>query len=357
MAFPVVDVRAGVWSAGSIARLGALRGKARLGSLASFHLIVYGSRRAFHPDNLCTSWKASRLIRSLRPDILHFDDVSARAVAIPYLVGQIPSVVSVHDTRPHACESAGRIDLVRRLFLRKARGLIFHSRHAKRDFLQQCPETALLRYSHVIPLGVYDVFRHFCCETCAVEPNTVMFFGRISPYKGMDTLLAAAPLIAERVAGLRVIIAGKPVAGYEMPGLPELPNGGEWESHLGPITCEQLCTLFQRAVLVVLPYMEVTQSGVVSTAYAFHKPVVVTSVGGLREMVDENETGEVVPPGDPQALAGAVIGLLSDPNRLSKMRDVIRDKNEGELGWENLVAQTLGVYRSTVARHSESIAG
>jgi glycosyltransferase involved in cell wall biosynthesis len=76
---------------------------------------------------------------------------------------------------------------------------------------------------------------------------------------------------------------------------------------------DEVGSYFRRAALVVLPYIEATQSAVLVTAYTFRKPVVATRVGGLPAMVREGETGFLVPPRDAQALAGAVIRLLRDP--------------------------------------------
>src|SRR5512146_668340 len=75
---------------------------------------------------------------------------------------------------------------------------------------------------------------------------------------------------------------------------------------------EQRAELFRNASVVVLPYIEASQSGVVPLAYQYGKPVVATHVGGLPEAVENGRTGLVVPPRDERALASAILRLLGD---------------------------------------------
>ena len=75
----------------------------------------------------------------------------------------------------------------------------------------------------------------------------------------------------------------------------------------------------RRARLVVVPYTTATQSGVIATAYAFGRPVIATSVGGLVEMVWHGKTGLLVPPNDVAGLARAIRSLARNPERLRKM--------------------------------------
>src|SRR6185369_16016966 len=104
----------------------------------------------------------------------------------------------------------------------------------------------------------------------SAQPS-VLFFGRLSAYKGLDVLYAALPAIAERVPDVRVVIAGRPGPGFVAPPLPMLPDTAEVVTHFGPIDALLLRCLFEEASVVVLPYVEASQSGVAQTAYAFGK--------------------------------------------------------------------------------------
>lgn len=325
-----------------------LGAQARLQGLASFHLAVYTAQRAFHPGNMLICWQVAKFIRSIQPHIFHFDEASSRAVSLPYLLPRLPIVMSIHDSHPRSGESAGRFQLVRRLFLRRTQAVIFHSRYSQETF----PDLPTLRSAgievNVIPLGIYDIFTELCDDVLNTNDRTVLFVGRISPYKGLETLFAAAPLVAQQVPNVKLIVAGRPIPGYEPPDAPELGNGGICECLLRHVSCQELCQLFRKAALIVLPYVEATQSGVVSTAYAFHKPVVATAVGGMPEMVEDGVTGRLVPPRDPEALASAIAELLLNPEERHRMAENIRRKEQDELSWARLTRMTLDVYRRAV---------
>ena len=108
--------------------------------------------------------------------------------------------------------------------------------------------------------------------------------------------------------------------------------------------------LFEEASLVVLPYVEASQSGVVQTAYAFHTPVVASAVGGLPEAVVDGITGRLVPPKDPSALAAAVSELLLNKTLRARMREGIRQLEDTEFGWPRAARKLTDLYGVLSAR-------
>jgi glycosyltransferase involved in cell wall biosynthesis len=107
--------------------------------------------------------------------------------------------------------------------------------------------------------------------------------------------------------------------------------------------------LFQRASVVVLPYTDASQSGVVPLAYAFGKPVVVTDVGSLPEVVDDAETGYIVPPKDPTRLGDAIIDLLKNKEKRKTMGEKAYRKGEEELSWGRIALRTVEVYKKAIS--------
>ncbi|MDQ3915631.1 MAG: glycosyltransferase family 4 protein [Actinomycetota bacterium] len=314
----------------------------RLEGLASFHFAVFTSARAFHPSNVVVCLKLARLLRKIGPDVVHFDDVTSRGLALLYLGPRARVVLSIHDPQARVGEPLRRVQAVRRRFIRRASALLFRSRYAAETLAASAPETER-KARAAVPLGVFDVFADGCPPR-AEQPRTVLFFGQISHYKGIDTLTAAAPAVAQRVRGLRVVIAGRPGAGYEFRHPPPLPNEGEWDVVLGHVSVERLCELFREAALVVVPYVEASQSGVISTAFAFHTPVVGSAVGGIPEVVEDGVEGALFEPGDAEGLARRLTELLSDADARAAMRARIAEKQRGELSWDRLAEMTLDVY-------------
>ena len=107
--------------------------------------------------------------------------------------------------------------------------------------------------------------------------------------------------------------------------------------------------LFQRSTLSVLPYIEASQSGVANLSYGMGVPVVASDIGGLGELVKSGEDGLLVPAGDVQALAEAIIHLLSDTQLQEKMRAAALKRCQQDLNWSNIAAQTVQVYEQAIA--------
>jgi glycosyltransferase involved in cell wall biosynthesis len=99
-----------------------------------------------------------------------------------------------------------------------------------------------------------------------------------------------------------------------------------------------------RADLVVLPYRQIDQSGVLFTALAFGKPLLLSAVGGFPE-VAETGAARMVPAGDPGALAAALADLLSRPEDLAQMAAAARAAAEGPYSWREVARAHLSLYR------------
>jgi glycosyltransferase involved in cell wall biosynthesis len=107
----------------------------------------------------------------------------------------------------------------------------------------------------------------------------------------------------------------------------------------------QVPAWFRRADLVVLPYREIDQSGVLFTALAFGKPLLVTGVGGFPE-VAETGAAELVVPGDAAALHIALQRLVSDPARREAMAEAAREAAAGPYAWDTVAARHVELYES-----------
>jgi glycosyltransferase involved in cell wall biosynthesis len=119
---------------------------------------------------------------------------------------------------------------------------------------------------------------------------------------------------------------------------------------------ELVAQLFQQASVVVCPYIEASQSGVLAIASAFGKPVVATTVGGIPEMVDDRKTGLLVPPRDARSLADAIVTLLQNHALRQQMGQHALQKSQTELSWANIAEQTMQVYyRALAARKARAL--
>jgi glycosyltransferase involved in cell wall biosynthesis len=111
------------------------------------------------------------------------------------------------------------------------------------------------------------------------------------------------------------------------------------------VSDEKRAELFRRASVVVLPYVEATQSGVIPIAYALERPVIATTVGGLPELVEHGRTGFLVEPRDERALARRIVELLQNRRLARSMGLAGRKKLELESSADVTAEKTLAVYR------------
>ncbi|WP_331953841.1 glycosyltransferase family 4 protein [Pengzhenrongella sp.] len=321
---------------------------------ASFHLVVTGTQRARHPASLRLMFGVLNWIRTLNPDILHIDDVDvsprlALALAVTRL--PCPVVVGCHDPEPHSGEQDWRVkSLTRTLLLSRADAVLVH--HEAGRAALRLRHRRLRAPVYTVRLASYTFLQHGIPSTeitRSAEP-AVLLFGRITQYKGLDTLFLAAPIVAHEVPGVRFLVAGKPADGYQPPEPPPLPNGGRIETTYGYISNDRTAALFREAQVVVCPYTDASQSGVVLTAYAFGRPVVVTDVGGLPEYVRDGVTGLVVPAGDHEALAAAVIRCLREPGLAASLRDGVATANATDLSWRRVGSELTEIYAEVAGR-------
>ena len=105
-----------------------------LDGLASFDLVVHGSRRAWAPRTLSVAAAAALRIHGLRPDVLHLEDVTGRSSPSAVSGSGIRKLVAIHDARAHLGERVGRAEMIRRVAVRQADHLLFYSRFSQAQF-------------------------------------------------------------------------------------------------------------------------------------------------------------------------------------------------------------------------------
>jgi glycosyltransferase involved in cell wall biosynthesis len=105
----------------------------------------------------------------------------------------------------------------------------------------------------------------------------------------------------------------------------------------------QIPALMRRADVVALPYRNIEQSGVLYTALAFGRPLVLSDIGGVPE-VAELGAARTVPPGDPEALAAALTELLEDPDERERLGAGALAAAKGHYSWDEIGRRTLAFY-------------
>jgi glycosyltransferase involved in cell wall biosynthesis len=172
----------------------------------------------------------------------------------------------------------------------------------------------------------------------------VLYFGVVRPYKGVDVLVEAM----QQVEDAELWVVGRPL-GVSMERLRRLAPPGRVRFVERYVSDPELPALFRRADLVALPHRNVDVSGVLFAGLAFGKAMVMSDVGGFRELVAEHGAGVLVPPGDPDALAAAIAGLLADPEERRRVEQAAAAAASGPYSWDRIAEQTVAVYERVLA--------
>lgn len=183
------------------------------------------------------------------------------------------------------------------------------------------------------------------------DQRAILFFGRITPYKGLEYLIAAFRQVASGRKNYRLIIAGRPDNCEQYwetirQDIDEEVRTGQILLKASFIPDEEAEVYFKAADVLVLPYRDIFQSGVLFTGYNFGLPVLAADVGSLRDEIVEGKTGYVFKPEDPADLA-RVIGLYFSSDLyadLGNRRREISDYAIERHSWDVVGQMTTSVY-------------
>jgi D-inositol-3-phosphate glycosyltransferase len=217
----------------------------------------------------------------------------------------------------------------------------------------------------VIPFGINNAVPHSALtpkearESLGIRQGqkTILFFGRITPYKGLEYLIGALRLISKGDSDYRLLVAGRPDRCEDywksvQDLMQEDLQNGRVVLRSEFIPDEETEVYFKAADVLVLPYKNIYQSGVLFLAYSFGLPVLAADVGSLKESIVEGETGFAFKPEDPTELAKAIERYFGSElyRELSDRRQPIKDYARAKHSWDVVGETTMGVYGSLLSR-------
>jgi glycosyltransferase involved in cell wall biosynthesis len=168
-----------------------------------------------------------------------------------------------------------------------------------------------------------------------MDEKNILFFGRIVEYKGLKYLLKALLKLKEEKVKFKLTIAGPGDIAQYKKDINKL--GPEYvKKDIREIYDEDITKYFKKSAFIVLPYTDATQTGIASIAYSFKKPLIVTKVGSLPEVVINNKTGIIIDPKNINQLAQAIKTMLENPSKTKKMGIEGKKFLEKEYNWKNI---------------------
>lgn len=289
-------------------------------------------------------------IESFQPDVVHLQQGHMWFNAALKYLKPYPLVITIHDPRHHAGDvvSQKTPQWLMDYGFRKANHAIVHGE----TLVAKVHEHFQIQQQHIHVIPHVAMGGEYIRDSIPEESNNVLFFGRIWQYKGLEYLIRAEPAISSLVPDVNIVIAGEgdDFSYYEN----LIQNPDRFSIHNRWISDAERAEMFQRAAIVVLPYIEATQSGVVPVAYNFHKPVVATRVGALSECVEHEKTGLLISPRCDKQLSQAIVRLLKNPDERHRMGSAGRRKLDNECSADVVAQQTLNVYRQAIANSPAS---
>ena len=289
--------------------------------------------------NPFTWWKAARLAASMNPDVIVFTwwnpffGFIVRTIASSFKRRiKKPVVIIAENVISHE----GRwIDVfLTKIALQTADRFLVLSKIVEEGIKKLYPQIKVFRSS----LPIYDCYQtpvkltqqQAQKQLGLEDKNVLLFFGYIRQYKGLMNIIEALPLIRKQISNAHLLVVGE---FYDNPqpyldAVKQLGLSGNITIVNEYVANEAVHLYFTAANLAVLPYNEATQSGILSIAYGFAKPVVVTDVGGLAELVDNGKTGYIVPPHDIPKLADSVIRYFKENREQEFSRNIEAKRRE-----------------------------
>ena len=318
-------------------------------------------------------WATDRFYRSLRNSLRrnrfavreHFDVVHFQGVGTPLLdqfflkplIRHLPVVLTVHDIKPHYERFVSRASFIKRS-LQIPHRLIVHYEDGKRQMADHwgiCTD-----HIDVIPHGIMPLQNPPDLTAARKKLNLpsnrqiILFFGAIRPNKGLDILLKALEIIKSRNQQILLIIAGGLLGRFNFESYSDMIRKYDLSEHMQTfihfIPEEEVDYFFAASDLVVLPYLKFeAQSGVLLRAYAHKKPVVVSNIGAMGELVSTDKVGLVVEPGAVEPLAEAIISTLGN---LDKFQSRYSPELEEKYSWEHIAKLTMRSYKAAISGKS-----
>lgn len=240
----------------------------------------------------------------------------------------IKYILIIHDSSPHLGESYIYKNFLINFLLKKSTKIITLTDFVKKELVNV--KKINNNKISVIPHGYFN-YDSFIKENNGIF--NLLFFGVIKKYKGLDFFLDVAKLIQEKYPEVTITIAGSgDLSAYKnkLDLINKLLVHNKW------IADNEVGHYFSKSSLVILPYIEASQSGVIPTAYSYGVPVVVTPVGGLKEQVINNITGLITTDISVDSLYHSICQMIDDKELFNACRGHAFEYARNELDWNKI---------------------
>ncbi len=340
--FEELDVNVGIQSPSTCQNAFSEEVRNYISNSFKLHLFIYKNHKLKSPTNWKLSLEFAKILKNY--DLIHFNGKSLNIFQIRLFMLRKTTVYTIHDLENHSGERAKNI-LARKfnqLIIKSRKHVVIQNKsdyeHVKKLYQQRTD------YLHFIPFGKLEIYKQYLLEKTDAPACDILFFGRISPYKGIEFLIEAGRHLKRDFPDIHTIIAGGGNFYFDISQAQEDPAFTIINRFMAS---NELVGLINNCKMVVCPYTDATQSGVAMTAFVFNKPVIATNTGGFADIISDGVNGFLVPPRDVEALYEKIKLMMSDAELLDQMGKNIQQQGEtGEFAWPVIAEQYKKLYHT-----------
>ncbi len=309
-------------------------------------LFIYKSLKIKSLSNLALSRRYAKILKSY--DIIHFNGKNMHILPLKFFLGKKKFIYTVHDLENHSGEQAKNV-LAQKFnhnILKSDSHVIIQNKADYRKVMEEYHEQT--DTIHFIPFGQLEIYKYYDTSRINVQESDVLFFGRISPYKGIEYFIKAVQMLKKDFPKLKAVIAGSGKFYFDTQ---EIEQDKTFSIINKFIQSDELVALIKASKIVVCPYTDATQSGVALTAFVFNKPVIATDTGGFRDVIKNGLNGYLVPGKNAEAIYEKAKLLLENKQLLEKMSENIKDEAEsGDFAWSTIAKNYIEVYKKALGK-------
>ena len=318
----------------------------------SFDVTKCVSGKSKYPKNAVSLWRA---LNTWQPEVIHVQSLLSSNLDLFLwpLIARCPLVFTAHNIQGH--EGRTHADWTLERCYRSADAVVAHTHASQQhlaDLLGPRARVELIRQGDYAFFGGPGAVSRGEARRRLGLPEggrVLLMFGAIRPYKGILDVISVLPVIRAAHPDVMLVVAGPLLAGSQAEYLRAIRQARVEPAVVfrpAYVPHDRVSDYFHAADAAVFNYQDITDSAALRIACSLGVPVVATAVGGFREFLSDRVTGRLVAPRDREALATAVIDLLSNPAEAKRLADAARALAGQVWSWRDSARATLQLYRS-----------